>query len=259
MNWEAIFDLARSVMLIVILIESIRLVGAGKNTVQTVLFTLAIASIVLSDFYWLAYDVLRPETRMPFAANEISEWSLFLLLGASLLSRGQKQRLIKIYQIIGIGWFVVANVALWLGWSGEWFQDIVTGVVLFYFLYALICNINSERAFAKRQWVLLSVVCIVLIAGEAGTFFVSGIFYTVLDLFCYALLFATGIAFCVKAFLSIRKDAPAQTVCNSFSTFAWSVIALYMSSGVFYLAAMVMSACSFWLMFLALKKEVDAE
>ena len=103
MNTMAILDLVRSIVLFAIFLRASHYLRLGRNKLSIVFFTLAIASILLSDLYWLAYDILRPETRMPFAANEISEWALFLLLGATIkVSDGNRYGIAKIEKLCAV-------------------------------------------------------------------------------------------------------------------------------------------------------------
>ena len=46
----------------------------------------ALACLLLSDLYWIAWGLLEPEARMPFAVNEIGECAMFLLLAAAMIS-----------------------------------------------------------------------------------------------------------------------------------------------------------------------------
>ena len=55
-----------------------------RRSIAPVFFTFGLASYLISNVYWVAYDLLRPETRMPFAANEFGEIGLFLLLASTL-------------------------------------------------------------------------------------------------------------------------------------------------------------------------------
>ena len=56
---------------------------AGRS-VELVSFTFATAAMLLSLLYWLAFDILYPGQRMPFAANEIAEWAMFLSFASTL-------------------------------------------------------------------------------------------------------------------------------------------------------------------------------
>ena len=84
MNTYVVFNLFFTAILLLVFLGTFRLLELEKRDARTVLFAFAVASVLLSNLYWLAYDILRPGTRMPFAANEIGEWALFLLLGAAV-------------------------------------------------------------------------------------------------------------------------------------------------------------------------------
>ena len=258
MNSEAILDLFRIIVLIFVLIGCIRLILVKKNK-AFVFFTLGIACILLSDFYWLAYDVLRPDSRMPFAANEICEWSFFMLLGSALAFGFPREYLWRRKEIPAVVIFVIGNVALWIGWSGEWMQDILTGVALSCFLCALVCRIKYDGVFDGTSGILLAVVAFLLILGQAGTFFVNEEFRKILDMGCYILMFVVLAALIVGTILAIKGKKNTEIVSLSFSSFAWCVVTMYMSSEGFYLAAMMLSAVCFLLMYVALKREVMAE
>ena len=259
MNVEAVLDLLRALVLVFILLSTFRFIGHEKFTARIVFFTLAAACILLCDLYWLAYDILRPETRMPFAANEIGEWALFLLLGAALNS-GKPIRFREAkWEMLCAVLFSAANAALWIAWSGEWVQDILTGLAFAYFLCALVSQIKTEELFSVSHLRMLGILCVFLIAGQTATFLVPESVRRPLDLLCYGFLFAVAFWLLVRTVRAIIKnDDPARGVCDTFIVFAWVVVTMYMSEGGFYAVAYGLSAICFPLMFLALKKEVDA-
>ena len=259
MNVEAVLDLLRALVLVFILLSTFRFIGHEKFTARIVFFTLAVACILLCDLYWLAYDILRPETRMPFAANEIGEWALFLLLGAALNS-GKPIRFREAkWEMLCAVLFSAANAALWIAWSGEWVQDILSGLAFAYFLCALVSQIKTEALFSVSHWRELGILCLLLVTGQASTFFISEEIRRHLDLLCYVLLFTVALFLLARAVMVIRKNSdPAHGVCGSFIAFAWVMVTMYMSEGSFHAAAYGLSAICFPLMFLALKKEVDA-
>ena len=259
MNPEILLTLLQAVMLIVVLLGAIRSAGAEKKSLPIVLFAFAVASVLLSDLYWLTYDILRPGTQMPFAANVIGEWAMFLLLGAVLTSTKPICFQSAKKELLCAAFFAAASAALWIAWSGKWVDDILTGLSYGYFLCALVSRAREEDAFPASLWRFLCAACAVLLLAQAMTFFVPEPFGKALNLFCYALLFAGAAGFLVMAGLSFRNEGePARCVCRVFAAFAWVVTVMYMSSGGFYIAAMVLSTLCFPLMLLALKKEVDA-
>lgn len=256
MNSEAIFDLFRIIILAFILSGCIRMICRKKNIACVVFFTLGIACILLSECYWLTYDILRPDSRMPFAANEIGEWSLFLLLGSALSALHPSEYMKYKKEMAMVVLFVGGNVALWIGWSGEWIQDILTGVTFSCFLFALVCRIKREDVLKGGKGIVTVAAGFLLLLGQAVTFLVPEGTRKILDMGCYALMFTVLFILIVETVWKLVKKQNSQTMCFSFISFAWCVVTLYMSSGTFYLAAMVFSAVCFILMYVALKREV---
>lgn len=259
MNIDALLDFARAIVLLFILIVSVHFLYTRKHSIRMTLFSLAIACILFSDIYWLTFDSLYPDIRMPFAANEIGEWAMFLLMGAALTAYNPIEFMKAKLAIICTCLFVAGNTALWIAWTGEWLQDILTGITLCYFICAVVYRMKQEEAFSAIQWILLGITCPVLLIGQAGIFFVDSKYKNLLDMSCYVLLFVVAAIFIARSIYSlVQSKNPKQAICHSFSSFAWIVITLYMSGATFYYAAMILSMIGFILMLLALKKEETA-
>lgn len=254
---EIIMDIIRSCVLLATLIGAIQMSRKRKFVPCMVLFALAVASLLLSEIYWLIYDILRPETRMPFAANEVAEWAMFLLLGVSIGA----ELLLPVHEayveIICCILFAAANTALWIGWSGEWAQDILTGMCFAYLLCMIFLRIRREGVLTASREKLLGITCIVLLAGQTATFFVPERIRKMIDLGCYVLLFTIAVMLMAVAVYALFKRTKQEALCCAYIAYAWVVTTMYMSSEGFYIAALAMSACCFPLMLFAWKREVD--
>ena len=258
MNMEVVFNLFFTASLFLVFVGTLRLLETGKREARTVFFAFAVASVLLSNLYWLAYDILRPGTRMPFAANEIGEWAMFLLLGAALHPQSAVPTAKR--EVFCAALFTAANVALWIAWTGEWIQDILTGAAFGYFLCMLAAQIRHEGAFPAWEWRLLGVSCPVLIAAQTAIFLVPEPMKRPLDLFCYCLLFAVAALLMIRAFRSLLNGGQSSSVVpEAFAAYAWATITQYMSSGWLYITALLLATICFPMMFLALRKEVAAE
>ena len=73
-------------MLAVLMILSVRLIRESGQATPAVFLTFILSLWLLTDLYWVVYDLMRHGSRMPFAANEIGEAAIFLLEGAMLAS-----------------------------------------------------------------------------------------------------------------------------------------------------------------------------
>ena len=256
MNPDVAVTLIQTGVALAVLVGTVRLLAEARRSVAVAFFAFGVASLVLSDLYWLTYDVLRPGTRMPFAANEIAEWAQFLLLGAALAVPEHRGAVSARGEMLCAGLFAAASAALWIAWSGEWVQDILTGVTYGYFLACLIARVKQTGALSARQRRLLGGACLVLIAGQTATFLAPETVKTPLDLFCYALLFACAAFFLARTVLSLKRGGdPARGVCLSFAALAWSYTVLYMSEGGFYHAALLVMTACYPLILRALRRE----
>ena len=253
---EVVLDLIQTAVLLLTFLGTVHLLGREKRAVRAVLFAFAVVSVLLSNLYWLAYNILRPDTRMPFAANEIGELAMFLLFGA--VFRTQTEHPAAKREMLFAALFTAANAALWIAWSGEWADDVLTGAAFGYFLCCLTGQIKQTGVFPAWERRVLGAACPVLIAAQTAIFFVPEPMKRPLDLFCYFLLFAVDALLLLRAVQSLRKGSRSPSpVSEAFAANAWATITMYMSSGGFYAAAMLLSALSFPMMLLALKKEVD--
>ena len=258
MTLESLLSILQITITFVLLLLAIRRVQKSDHTMAVVFFAFGMACLLLSDLYWLAYGLLRPDTRMPFAANEIGEWALFLLLGACLNADFPAMYALARGKLLCAVLFAAACTALWIGWSGEWVQDILTGIVFGYFLCCLAARAVGTGAFSDRLWRMLGVFCLVLVLAQAATFFASEPLRKPLDLFCYALMFAVMAYLLILAIRALRGSSADDAVCHAFLALAWDITTLYMSAGWFYNASLIVIPCAFVLIYLALGKEADA-
>ena len=110
---EIIFTIFQSIILFVIISKAVRLIIEGKNVFLPFFFMLAMTSYLLSNLYWIAYDFLKPDTRMPIACNEIGECAMILLLSAGLESLLKDKK--KVPGEIAFAFlFIGANIASWI-------------------------------------------------------------------------------------------------------------------------------------------------
>lgn len=254
---EVVFSTLIAATLLVVLIFTIRLFRGGRNLLALTFFAFAVACSLLSALYWAVYDLLRPETRMPFAANEICEWAMFLLLGTSLRAVFPKDAP-RWRLLVPTALFLCANTALWIAWSGEWVQDILTGIALGYFFCVLVSCLWQSGAMPKGEWIGLGAAAVLLIAAQTLTFFVDGGTAGALDTACGVLLLTADLWLILRAIFAIRQADFRYRICRCCAASAWSIVSMYMSSGAVYLIALALMAICYPLMLRAFQKEVDA-
>ena len=259
MKTEFILPMILAAVLLFDLIRSAQILRSGRHVLVVAFFAFATACNLFSTLYWIAYDFLRQDARMPFAANEICEWALFLLLASSLRAAFVQGLPLKKMAFPAF-LFAAANAALWIAWSGEWVEDILTGISLgWYFCVLTACLLESDTL-RKTEWIGIAAVAFLLIAAQSATFFAPDSAQGAISFLCTVLVFAVEGWLMLKTFLALRKNEyPKQGLSLSFAAYAWSTVAMYMNDGWIYNAALFLASVCYLMMLLAIVKEVAAE
>ena len=244
-------------VLLVNIFRTIRLIGYGKRSMACVFWLFAMISFLISNVYWIIYDILRPETRMPMAANEFGEAALFLLMASMLGDLIPKDGRLFRRERVGAVLFGAASIILWIAWSGEWFQDIFFGSLFCVFLQVVARTVRQTGACSAKEWRAAEICAVVLIAGEAAVLFLKDPLHTVLDVFCYIFMFCILGYLLKKLIAALRRGKDAKrNLALAAGGFTWATSIMYMSEGIWYIAAHLISV--FLLVFLQvfLEKEV---
>ena len=239
----------------ILLIRTARLVAKSGDS-GAVLLLFALISLLVNDLYWIAYEALRPDVRMPFAANEFGEAAFYLLfcsaVSAVFRDRGEGRT-----EGIWAAVFALASVGLWIAWSGEWVQDLMAAPVHVYCLYVTAVSLKRGDALAPREWRLWGGAAAALIAMQTAIFFVPGGLKSSLDLACYLLMFSVQAVLIVKAVRAIGSGLPAKTqLALSLGAMVWSVSVVYMSAGYWYVAGLLCEAVSMSAVQISFEREI---
>ena len=233
-----------------------RMLTRDRFSMMGAFFAFGITGILLSDLYWLAYTVLEPEARMPFAVNEIGECAAFLLLGAAMRTELSDAPRFSLRESLAPMLFVACNTALWIAWSGEWVQDILSGLTLCYYHVVAARFIRQEGAFSRPERVGIRVVASLLVILQALTFFAPAGALPVLDACVTALIAGSIVLFGWKIARALRAGDPAA-LALAFGGFGWLIICLYMSAGMLYFLLSLCIILSLLMMFEAVRKRVS--
>ncbi len=245
------------VMLAVLMTLSIIMSDKSGRSLAAVHLSFCLALWLMGDLYWIVYDLMRPESRMPFAANEIGEAALFLMMAATINSVMVGITRPPIAYTIGAVLFSIGNTALWIAWSGEWMQDILIGMVFTWLLYSIVRALADLRVLSRWQWIFLCILCIGLIAGQSLLFFVEDVTRIVIETGVYVALLTGIIIFVYRLILLYRKnDAPSKLITVSFALIAWVVLGKYMSEGIAYNVFLLLETFCLPVCFLSVRKAV---
>ena len=243
-----ITTILQSIVLVVIIAKTVRLMDNGKNVFLPFFFMLAMTSCFLSNMYWIAYDVLKPDTRMPIAANEIGECALILLLSAGLESVLKDKK--KIFGEIAFAiLYVGANMALWIAWSGEWLQDILFGIPYIYFWWILVRGIRSRGLLTRKELKYAAMMGVAVLLLQIPLFYVKGTLFEFIKVVCFIVMFA------LMAWLGVKSFRSNDFFMASMF-FLWTELSMFLSPEPYYNLAFLANIIVLPMMFKSMKKEL---
>ena len=255
MNPELYLVLFHTLIVLGVCLYAFHSIINGRQSLKLVFFTFGMVGVLFSNLYWIAYVTLRPDTRMPFAANEFGEWAMFLLFGACLFVDGENEVKNNIPELAFAAFFALVNTAFWIGWSGEWIQDIITGIVFGYFLFALLVRWKNCIRLPGWAFGLIAVYFTAVLLMQGMTFWLKE-YAAALDMLCHFLLFA-GAGFLLLHVVSAmrRQEAGGRSLCLAFSYLACMITMLYMSDGYFYYISEILLMLFYPVILYSIKRE----
>ena len=249
--WPVFLQIA---VLAALLALSVRLIRRSGQAVAAVFLTFVFALWLFTDLYWVIFDLMRPDGRMPFAANEIGEAAVFLMLAALLSSFSLGRGRVFCWQTAGALAFALGNAALWVAWSREWIDDLFIGAAYAAFLAQVVRALMLQGSLRTGEWIALAAGCFLLLLGQALTFFVPEGAVRALELGCYLLLAAGAVCWAIKAF-SARRGRPLYLI---YALLGWVITAKYMSAGDWYSLFLVCETLCLPPLYRAVRREVRA-
>jgi hypothetical protein len=247
--------IVQSLVLLVLIILMLAKADRRNNVLLSAFYVFGLISLLMSDLYWIAYSFLRPGTRMPFAANEIGEGALFLLMGAALSYAFRENRKKAPEAFLSVV-FVAINAALWYGWSGELFEDILTGVEVSYLFFVTVNSAKYTQAFKRMEWIAVGTGAFLLAGMQGLTFILPKGLSFIADKCCYVLMVMGACFFVLKTVNAVirKKASPEQALCISWLAMGSMTIFMYMSAGFAYSAFLTLCTFSIICTYLAVRR-----
>jgi hypothetical protein len=188
---------------------------------------------------------------MPMACNEIAENAMILLLCAGLETILKDKRKIA-KEIVFAVLFIGANIALWIAWTGEWFQDILFGIPYIYFFWLLIRGLLSRRVLSRKELWFAALASIIILTMQIPLLTIKGSVFEVTKVTCFMLMLALGAWLGIMSFR--RKDFFLA------STFFLSTeLSMFLSIGIYYYLSLLENIIAQLIMFSLLKKELATD
>ncbi|MBP5151648.1 MAG: hypothetical protein ILP13_01890 [Lachnospiraceae bacterium] len=256
---ETLGVIVQTAVLLVFTVASATLIKRGRNILLTIFFTFALVSWMLSDLYWITYDLLRPGTRMPLAANEFGECALFLLLAAGLTPYIKKEMPYPKFGILYAILFNAANAALWIVWSGEWLQDIVCGIAMSVFSCTLVILLVQTDAVPRIARIVTVILSVFVVVFQAVSTYVKNTFTLVLEYSSYVMMYGVLIYLFIRAINMYRAKVRTKPFLLGTAAMIWNSFTLYMSPGIIYTVSLTIFTLTIPLMYIMLRREVLAD
>ena len=252
-------DLCQILVLLILVIVCFQYARRTEDSLFLIFTALSFATMMLSDLYYLAHSYLREGMRVPFAANDIADFGGFLLMSTALSSAVGKPRNWRPGVTATALAFAAANVALWIGWSGEWVRDILGGLSYGWFICVCLNSLYQTEALRCGERIALWAACALLITTEAATFFVPAALKAPLHAGATAVMSAVELWLLALILLSLRRDRSVEAALSlSFTGCMWTTLSMYMSEGVAYSVFTNLFTLHYLLILLAVRKKVKA-
>lgn len=184
------------------------------------------------------------------ACNEISECAMILLLCAGLETILKDKRIIAKEFVFTI-FFIGANIALWIAWSGEWFQDILFGIPYVYFLWLLIRGLKSRGIMSRKELWISATAGFIILAMQIPQLFAQENVIKLIEGWNFVMMFALTTWLGIISFR--RKDF---FLASTF--FCWTELFMFLSGVPYYYGAFFANTVALLIMFSLVKKEVAA-
>ena len=253
--FEISIQLLQVFVLFFVIYLSSKLMVVEGNGPFPAFFTFAMISFLLSGFYSSIYTILRPDTRMPFAVDEIAECASLLLISAGLEAVAGKNQKFNIGALIFSFLFILVNIALWIAWSGEWGQDIIFGIPYIYITYLLLRGMFYTHAINMAERYIAAIASSFLVLFHTIRFYVFGTAATAVDIFC--VVFEYGIAgwLFAKCIFALRQSVDEEkSLYLTCTLYLWTILITYMSADALYDIALFINTMTIPLMLMAVKK-----
>lgn len=247
---EMILYMVEVVFTSIIVVFTARKMIGRKNSYLPAFFTFAMVSYLLSTLYWIAFTILRPDTRMPFAADEIAECAMLLLLSAGIVADKKAERKFVLTEVIYTALFCAANISLWICWSGEWVQDIIFGLPYAYFLWLIIRGLSDTKAISKTERVIVRTACCLMVVSQFLILIASEQYQVVLDICGYILMLGMLLWLLIKSL-------KCRNLFLSYAFFLGTMFVSFACSDIFYCIATVFQIAALPIMYLTMKNELN--
>ena len=212
-----------------------------RNSVVLGFFLYGLVCFLLNNIYWNSMNVLKPDVRIPYGVDDITETGAFLLFATMLaeLYRDTSVRAGKEFSFTIL--YVIYSIILWNGWTGEWLRNLIGGVAFWYYLYVIILALKKSKALKKTETAVLAALAVFSSILQGVQFFVSPGIEMAIDVACNILLGTGMIWLLIRGVFALRKTRRERTqetaraaLAITFGSVVWIQNGSYMTKDPMY-------------------------
>jgi hypothetical protein len=249
-------ELLQIALLLIVTVTGFRYARKSEGSLWLIFYLLAMSALLLSEVYWVAHKLIRGDVRIPFAANDIAECGLFLLLAAALRAAAGGKGVRMPGVTIASAAFAAANILLWLGWSGEWLRDILGGLPFAYFLVICARSLYHTGALRRVEWIGLGGASFLILFAELTSILGASELQITMERTGYILLSVVTVWFLIRCILALAgRGDPDPTLSLCVSGYCWIFVSMYMSAEVWYTLTYTLSIVFTLFTFLAVRRK----
>lgn len=227
----------------------------GVHPVTKLLYLMWIATLFISNLYYLTHALQNKGLYLPFSAMDVVSAGLYTLLPAAL-QQNFSIDLKKVTPFNSAGaLFGAINIWLWILWSGSWLGNIINMLPFVYLLYVCSSSLEISGAFRKTDKIALLTASAVISVLETVLYYSEGALYAVLDTVSYIIMFSCSLYLIFRTVDALVRGSADKALALSASSYVMSIITTYMSYEPIYFVAEFMTIVTVALTYLAVRKK----
>ena len=224
-----IVDVFEMVLLVVTVVYLFRHSDASRQRSPIVFLGFSYAVLLVSNLYWIAYELMTREAIYEFSAIDIASAGLYLLAGASIAMLLDEREGLDLPVFVGSGIYSIGQAVLWVIWTNMWLKDVLGCLPIWYMAYYLVRGLKRIRAFSHVERVALVVVVAAVAALQVGSFVVWDTFGSALDITSGILCLVVYFGLVAKLYLTNKAEGiGGKVVGYAFSALLWALCSMYL-------------------------------
>lgn len=258
MDWPALIMDVVGVLLTLGALVYLFLNGDSSERRSPIVFLgFAYTVILVSNLYWIVYEIMTFESIYLFSAIDIASAGFFLLTGASIAMTVEDRDSFDAPAFLASGAFALAQGLLWILWTKAWFKDMLGCLPIWYTLYHLFRAVRSTAPFSHEEHIALVVVQVLVPVMQVWSYLSWDTYGSILDALS-GIVCLVGFVWLVARMIRLwRTDDRAEaTAACAFVALLWCLCTMYLMYEPLYSVFLLLSSVMMLVSSVALVRSV---